>query len=93
MLQNYIDIIILDKNKSIYLYNIGDNLKILQFLKLKDYDTYEILLYEKSIVSDDYINIYFQASLSVSRFTLNATRGILAPTAVTPAVGCGFLSP
>ena len=62
MLQNYIDIIILDKNKSIYLYNIGDNLKILQFLKLKDYDTYEILLYEKSIVSDDYINIYFQAS-------------------------------
>ena len=62
MLQNYIDIIILDKNKSIYHYNIGDNLKILQFLKLKDYDTFEIILYEKNIVSDDYINIYVQAS-------------------------------
>ena len=62
MLFNYIDIIILDKNKSIYHHYVEDNLKILQFLKLKEYDTYEIVLYEKNIVSDDYINIYFQAS-------------------------------
>ena len=62
MLYNYIDIIILDKNKSIYLYNVKDNINIFQHLKLKDYDTYEIVLYEKNIVSDDYINIYFQAS-------------------------------
>ena len=62
MLYNYIDIIILDKNKSIFAYNVEDNEKIFQNLKLKDYDTYEIVLYEKNIVSDDYINIYFQAS-------------------------------
>ena len=59
---NYIDIIILDKNKSIYQYCIEDNLKIFQFLKLKEYDTYEIVLYEKNIVSNDYIDIYIQAS-------------------------------
>ena len=62
MLLNYIDIIILDKNKSIYQYYFDDNLNIFKFLKLKEYDTYEIVLYEKNIVSDDYINIYFQAS-------------------------------
>ena len=62
ILNNYIDVIILDKNKSIYSYNISDNIKILQYLKIKDYDYYEIVLYEKSIISDNYINLYFQAS-------------------------------
>ena len=62
ILYNYIDVIILDKNKSIYSYNLSDNVKILQYLKIKDYDYYEIVLYEKNIISDNYINLYFQAS-------------------------------
>ena len=64
MLQNYIDIIILDKNKSIFDYNVNENFKILQYLNLKDYDYYEIILYEneKNLMSDDYIKIYIQAS-------------------------------
>lgn len=62
MLLNYIDIIILDKNKSIYDFNISNNVKILQYLKIKDYDYYEIILYEKNIISDDYLDIYIQAS-------------------------------
>ena len=62
MLLNFIDIIILDKNKSIYDYNMDERLKILQYLKLKDYDYYEIVLYEKNLISDDYINLYIQAS-------------------------------
>ena len=62
ILYNYIDVIILDKNKSIYSYNLSDNVKILQYLKIKDYDYYEIVLYEKNIISDNYISLYFQAS-------------------------------
>ena len=62
MLLNYIDIIILEKNKSIYDHNINDKWKIFQYLKLKDYDYYEIVLYEKNLISNDYINIYIQAS-------------------------------
>ena len=62
ILYSYIDIVVLDKNKSIYDYNMGDNNKILQYLNIKEYDYYEIVLYEKNIISDDYINIYTQAS-------------------------------
>ena len=62
MLLKYIDIIILEKNKSIYDHNINDKWKIFQYLKLKDYDYYEIVLYEKNLISNDYINIYIQAS-------------------------------
>ena len=64
LLLKYIDIIILDKNKSIFDYNVNENFKILQYLNLKDYDYYEIILYEneKNLMSDDYIKIYIQAS-------------------------------
>ena len=62
MLYSYIDIVVLDKNKSIYDYNMSDKNKILQYLKIKEYDYYEIVLYEKNLISDDYINIYSQAS-------------------------------
>ena len=62
ILFSYIDIVILDKNKSIYCYNPGDNLNILQYLKIKEYDYYEIVFYEKNIVSDKYIHIYVQGS-------------------------------
>ena len=62
MILNYIDIVILDKNKSIYDYNVNENIKILQYLKIKEYDYYEIVLYEKNLISNNYINIYVQAS-------------------------------
>ena len=63
MLLKYIDIIILEKNKSIYDHNINDKWKIFQYLKFKYYDYYEIVLYKKNLIYNYYINIYINVSV------------------------------
>ena len=60
ILYKYIDIVILNKNKMIiYNQKIKDQSKILPYLESSDY---EIVLYEKKYISNEYINIYISAT-------------------------------
>ena len=59
ILYNFIDIVILDKSKMIIIKNIKDSEEILPLIDRKDY---EIVLYEKEFISNNYVNIYITAT-------------------------------
>lgn len=59
ILYKFIDILILDKSKMIIIKNIKDNEEILPLIDRKEY---EIVLYEKELISSNYVSIYITAT-------------------------------
>lgn len=59
ILYKFIDIIILDKLKMVIIKNIKESEEILPLIDRKDY---EIVLYEKEFISNNYVNIFITAT-------------------------------